>query len=34
MDINNYTKKDLIQLCKEKKIKGYSRKTKEDLIRL
>ena len=31
---NEKNRKELIQLCKDKKIKGYSSKTKDDLIKL
>ena len=34
LDSTNYTKDELIQLCKEKNIKGFSRKNKSELIKL
>jgi DNA (cytosine-5)-methyltransferase 1 len=34
MDYTNKSKEELIQICKEKKIKGYSGKTKNDIINL
>jgi DNA (cytosine-5)-methyltransferase 1 len=34
MDFSNKTKDELISLCKERKIKGYSGKKKEDIIQL
>jgi DNA (cytosine-5)-methyltransferase 1 len=34
MELSNKTKDELIKLCKENKIKGYSAKKKEDIIKL
>ena len=34
LDYSTKTREELIALCKEKKIKGYSSKKKEDILKL
>ena len=34
MDYSNKTQKELVAMCKEKKIKGYSGKSKDDMLKL
>lgn len=34
MDLNNLSKAELISLCKEKNIKGYSKLRKDEIISL
>ena len=34
MELNKLSKAELVQVCKDKKIKGFSNKNRDDLIQL